>query len=126
MLTLSVFLTLKKKNQNNQQKQEDKKYNETKVSKINGVHLYWPTILGHQACSRLWLIYPVTLHWRKLIFPFSGGINCKLIIDTLSCKENAKLFFSQPTTIDYCLLEEAYYLGNSYLCLLCWNGGICS
>jgi hypothetical protein len=24
----------------------------------------------------VWLIYPVTLHCRKLIFPLTAGINC--------------------------------------------------
>lgn len=29
--------------------------------------------LGHGACPRVWLICPVTLHWRKLILPFPAG-----------------------------------------------------
>lgn len=24
--------------------------------------------LGHEACPEIWRIYPVRLHWRKLIF----------------------------------------------------------
>lgn len=29
----------------------------------------WATIPEHQVCLAVWLIFPVTLHWKKLIFP---------------------------------------------------------
>jgi hypothetical protein len=35
------------------------------------------TTRGHGAFPGVWLIYPVILHWRKLIFPLSQGINCR-------------------------------------------------
>ena len=34
-------------------------------------------LLGIRACPEIWLIYPVGLHWRKLVFPLLVGINCK-------------------------------------------------
>lgn len=38
--------------------------------------LHWPTT-EHGACCVTWLIYPGTLHWRKLISPILTGISCK-------------------------------------------------
>lgn len=28
----------------------------------------------------MWLMYPVTLHWRKLIFPFPTGMNANTLL----------------------------------------------
>lgn len=35
----------------------------------------------HETCSGMWLVYPVTLHGRKLIFPFPVGINYRWHLD---------------------------------------------
>ena len=33
--------------------------------------------LGREACPGVWLVYPVKLRWRKLMFPFPASINYK-------------------------------------------------
>lgn len=42
--------------------------------KTYGVLLCWLTTPGNGACLGVWLIHPVTLHWRILILPFPGGV----------------------------------------------------
>lgn len=38
--------------------------------------LCWPASPGHGAYPEVWLIYPVRLHWKKLlIFPLPAVIN---------------------------------------------------
>lgn len=38
--------------------------------------LCWSAALGHESFPRVWLTYPVSVHWKKtLIFPFLTGIN---------------------------------------------------
>lgn len=42
--------------------------------------LFWPTTPGHGVCPEVWLIYPVILHWSKLIFPLPVGISCRWLL----------------------------------------------
>lgn len=44
----------------------------------HGVPFVLATCSWPWACSAMWLIYPVTFHWRKLVFPFASG--CQLQI----------------------------------------------
>lgn len=39
--------------------------------------LCWSTIPGHGACPGIWLTYPVTVQWEKLILPLPAVIDCK-------------------------------------------------
>lgn len=36
--------------------------------------LCYPTTPGHEVCPGVWLIYPVSHHWRTLIFSFPASI----------------------------------------------------
>lgn len=40
--------------------------------------LCWPVTPDYGTCPGLWLIYTVTLHWRK--FSFLACINCKWLL----------------------------------------------
>lgn len=63
------------KNEKNQKINKSKKCpNKAKLYKNNiEFGLCWLTISGHRACPEVWLIYPVTFSWRKVIFPFARG-----------------------------------------------------
>lgn len=37
--------------------------------------LHCPSIAVHGACPQVWFLYPVRLHWRELIFPFTAFVN---------------------------------------------------
>lgn len=37
-------------------------------------YLYWPTTPEHKAYSVTWLMYPKSLHWKKLILPLVEAI----------------------------------------------------
>jgi hypothetical protein len=39
--------------------------------------LFWANCYIAQGVPWSVVDYPVSLHWRKLIFPFSAGVNCK-------------------------------------------------
>lgn len=58
--------------------QEKSKWNK-EVTKIQLSSFYIGKLLlaCHGACPEMWLIDPVTLHWRKLIFPLPANINYK-------------------------------------------------
>lgn len=79
------------------EKQEKQQKNESqnrwtiiqKQGKQNKNHVYiksvesfllCPTTPRQGACLWVWLLYLVTLHWRKLILHFTEGINCKQLI----------------------------------------------
>lgn len=42
--------------------------------------LCWPTSPSHEDCPGLWLVHPLTLHWRKLICPFPAGVDCQMLL----------------------------------------------
>jgi hypothetical protein len=50
--------------------------NKSKSVQKYGIYFVLDSYPFHGACPVVWLINPVTLHWRKLTFPLSASINC--------------------------------------------------
>lgn len=42
--------------------------------------LCWPPTPGHGACFTVWLIHPVTVHWRKLTLVLPASISCRWLL----------------------------------------------
>lgn len=84
MFFLSETITTTKPEPTNQQTNStsittttNPKQNKTHPKEIRGVHLCWPTTARHEDYPKGWLVYPVSLHWRKLIFFFLVDVSCK-------------------------------------------------
>jgi hypothetical protein len=65
-----------------------KQHKQTKLNQINpknvhknhGIHFLYPTPTEHWTCPEIWLTYPVSLHWRKLIFFLPEGTNWQYLL----------------------------------------------
>lgn len=53
-----------------QKKPNMTKQNKSTLNTTMESALCWSSTPGHGACPGVWVFHPVTLHWRKLIFPF--------------------------------------------------------
>lgn len=71
MFFLSTPTKKKSNNKQNPQKAKIHQAITKEITKMKSI-LYWTTIPEHEACPGVWLVYPVSLHWRKLISPSLG------------------------------------------------------
>lgn len=60
--------------------QNDKMHTQTHTHTQKASVLYWPTTSEHGAYTSMWLICPVSFHYKRLIFPFPS--RCQLQISS--------------------------------------------
>lgn len=77
--------------------------------------LCWPDILWFGDCPGVWLIYPVTLHWRKLFFLLPSGVASR------SLCSNGRSFCLPLLSAD----TQSSFLYRSYVCSHCLCVFIC-
>lgn len=127
------FLSFKKHENKNKQKIGWQKITKTKpnqkhIQKICGVLFSLPTIHGcHKAYTGVWLIYPVTLYWKKTDFPFPSRHQLQIVSWLrvgLLCL-NAKIFALFNPVHALCVLSIVTVSVNLYWKSPVVSGRIC-